>query len=99
MLPTNPYLLQRQPQDGTLVEGTRETDRDSGNSAAPSEETSEQRQGATKKRAPLFLRQPFHYLFLDSVLFEVGVLGRQLLPLVRHARSLCTEAPLVFPAG
>lgn len=52
----------------------------------------------SRKQMPLLVQQPFDCLVMDPLLFEVGVLGRQLIPLARHARTLCIPKPLVVPS-
>lgn len=53
---------------------------------------------SSRKQMPLIVQQPFDCLVMDPLLFEVGVLGRQLIPLARHARTLCIPQPLVVPS-
>ncbi|KAL8275820.1 hypothetical protein Esti_000383 [Eimeria stiedai] len=112
ILPVSPYLLQQQPQlqregqqqqeekleqqkqQGANAESPGGTGALSGAAETPRLASA----GGSKKQKPVLLQQPFNCLLLDSVLFELGVLGRQLLPLVRHARSLCVPKPRIFPA-
>ncbi|XP_026191030.1 uncharacterized protein LOC34621607 [Cyclospora cayetanensis] len=112
ILPLSPYLLKRSADSGEQEKhaynrqkydekagGKRDEDTNYGGDSGGHVTVPPNQRVVTTTQTELLLRHPFNCLFLDSTLFEVGVLGRQLLPLVRHARSLCTERPLVFPAS